>query len=489
MGLTTPLPLIAVIIPVVGAALIGLVIKGDKARNAMAFLTSALTFSLVAYIATMAWSGQILEFRVFTFVRGHDFFFRVDGFSMLFAVTSSFLWNLATVYSMGYMAHEHNRRNYFTYFILSMSPTMGLAFSGNMVTMYLFLEFLAFATYPLVIHPRTREALDAGTKYIIYCLSGGALFLFATILLAALVPSLDFAKGGVLAPAVDRYQVLISIAFFGAVMGSATKAAVIPLHSWLPSAMVAPTPVSALLHAVAVVKAGLFGVLRVMFSVYGPDVLRELDLGYYLSFVMIFSILVASVLALKQTVLKRRLAYSTISQLGFITLGASLLSPAGVMGGLLHIMNHALMKITLFFCAGAIITLTGRDRIAQLHGAAKRLPLTMAAFAIGGLGLVGILPICGYITKYYILTGCFQAERPAVALVMLASSLLNSMYYLPIVMTAFFKKGEFERPEGLEAPPSMLVPTLILAAMCLAVGLFAHRITIPIVEKAIQAIM
>lgn len=487
--MTTPQPLIAVLIPIVGAALLGTLIKSDKVRNAVSFLISLCTFGVVVSMAPLVWGGEVLEFRVFTLIQGHDLYFRVDGLSMLFGLTSSFLWNLATVYSMGYMAHEHNRRTFFTYFMLSMSPTMGLAFSGNMVTLYLCLEFLAFATYPLVIHPRTKEALEAGTKYIIYCLSGGALFLMATILLAAIVPSLDFTRGGVLAPVVERYGLFISVVFFVAVAGSATKGALIPLHSWLPSAMVAPTPVSALLHAVAVVKAGVFGVLRIMYSIYGVEVLRELNLAYYLSFIVIFSILAGSVLALKQTVLKRRLAYSTISQLGFITLGASLMSPAGIMGGLIHIMNHALMKITLFFCAGTIITLTRRDRIAQLHGAARRLPVTMLAFAIGGLGLVGILPICGYITKYFVLTGSLQADRPAVAFVMLASSILNAMYYLPIIMTAFFKKGDFEKPNGLEAPPSMLFPIVILACMCVAAGLFAHRITIPIVEKAIQAIM
>ncbi|MCJ7805970.1 MAG: monovalent cation/H+ antiporter subunit D family protein, partial [Clostridia bacterium] len=260
------------------------------------------------------------------------------------------------------------------------------------------------------------------------------------------------------------------------------------LHSWLPGAMVAPTPVSALLHAVAIVKAGVFGISRVFFSIYGRELIAELNVTNTLAIFICFTIIVGSFMAIKQTVLKLRLAYSTIGQLGYITLGILLLNPAGVTGGLIHIINHAVLKITLFFCAGMIITVTGKRNLNELNGIGRQMPLTMLAFAVGALGLMGVVPICGYISKYYLLTGSLQAGMPVFAYVILGSSLLNAIYYLPIIANAFFKEGDFVKQAGPEAPLTMLIPTLVLVLISIVFGLFANYTTIPFIEAVVKTI-
>jgi multicomponent Na+:H+ antiporter subunit D len=243
-----------------------------------------------------------------------------------------------------------------------------------------------------------------------------------------------------------------------------------PLHAWLPSAMAAPTPVSALLHAVAVVKSGVFGILRSMYSIFGIAALIGLQMGFFVAALVSVTILTASIIAMQQDVLKRRLAFSTISQLGYITLGAGLFSAIGLTGGLLHIINHALLKITLFFCAGAIITVTGKKKISEMNGLGKQMPLTMIAFTIAAIGMIGIPPVNGFISKWYLIQGSLESGAWVIILVLIGSALLNAAYFLPIVINAFFKEGDFSRAEGPEAPLSMLIPILILVAGCLVIG-------------------
>lgn len=486
------LPLLVVIIPIIGALIIGYSDERDaRLRNTVALLTSLATFAVVASMVPLVTGGQILELQLLRLMETLELIFRVDSFGIVFGFISSLLWIFTVIYSFGYMAREHDQKRYFTFFILSLSATMGVAFTGNLFSLYIFYEYLTLCTYPLVIHEGTPEAIRAGTKYIIYGFAGGALVLFSFIVLRltlyqGIAESLNFTAGGVFHNVTDEYRLFLTVIFFICVAGFSTKAAIMPLHSWLPSAMVAPTPVSALLHAVAVVKAGVFGVLRVMYSVYGVELMQELGVTDILAWVICFTILAASTIALKQNVLKLRLAYSTISQLAYITLGAIMLTPCGLTGGVIHIINHALMKITLFFCAGTIITITGKTRIDELNGVGRRLPLVMIAFAIGGLGLIGILPINGYISKFFLLEGSLEAGKPVFAAVILISALLNSMYYLPIIVNAFFKKGSFENPRGLEAPLTMLVPTVILAVLCVVVGIYAHRTTIPLIAQVVN---
>lgn len=484
---TSYLPLWAVILPILGAIAINRIPEEQvRVRNLTALATVTATFAVVLSMLPIIMGGALIELTLVRFVAGLDLFFRVDALGIIFGITSSFLWIFAIIYSTGYMSRQAGQRRYFTFFVISMSATMGVAFSGNLFTMYIFFEYLTLCTYPLVIHSQSEEATRSGIKYIAYCFGGGGLILFALVILQGLVQNVSFVPGGVLGPTLGEPRFLLIVIFFMAILGFGTKGAIMPLHSWLPAAMVAPAPVSALLHAVAVVKSGIFGMTRVLYFIYGPDMLTQLNVMNYLALIVCFTIITASVLALRQNVLKMRLAYSTIGQLGYISLGALMLTPAGLLGGVIHIINHALLKIVLFFCAGTIIRVTGKTKIDEIYGIGRRMPITMIAFAVAGLGLIGVLPINGYISKYYLLTGALQADRIIFIVVLLTSAILNAMYYLPIVVNAFFREGEFDKPRGLEAPLTMLAPIVILAILCVGLGLFAHKTTIPLVEYVVN---
>ncbi|NLA05934.1 MAG: monovalent cation/H+ antiporter subunit D family protein, partial [Firmicutes bacterium] len=324
-------------------------------------------------------------------------------------------------------------------------------------------------------------AQSAGVRYIIYSFTGAAFVLAALVMTYSLTGTLDFTAGGIVQPAAGQagqWQ-LIFICF---IIGFGVKAAIMPPHGWLPAAMVAPTPVSALLHAVAVVKSGVFSVLRVMYSVYGSEALSILNLSLFIIVLVSITILAASIIALKQDVLKRRLAYSTISQLSYIILGAGLLTTLGLSGGLLHLLNHALLKITLFFCAGAIITVTGKEKISELAGVGKRMPLTMLAFTVCSVGMIGLPPTNGLISKLFLMAGSMEVGQPAVIVVLITSALLNAAYFVPIIVIAFFKKGNFQRVRGAEAPLSMLGPIVLLALLCLVVGIKLD-LTVPFIQS------
>ena len=487
MNLAFVQPVIAVIVPIIGAIIIRL-LDEDKAhtRHIVALTSIGIVFVAVVSMLPAVMSGKVIELEWIRFLEGLGIFFKVDMLGMVFGLVSSTLWVFATVYSIGYMAHEHGQRNYFVFFVLSCSAAMGVAFSGNLFTLYIFYEYLAICTYPLVVHEQSPETVKAGIKYIGYSFAGGALVLLSIFMIYDLVGTLEFTPGGILGAAAVESAMQVKVIFVLLITGFGTKAAIMPLHSWLPGAMVAPTPVSALLHAVAIVKAGVFGISRVFFSLFGRELVIDLNVVHILAVIVSFTIIVGSLMAIKQNVLKLRLAYSTIGQLGYITLGVLLLSPLGITGGLIHIINHAILKIALFFCAGMIITVTGRKNLDQLHGVGKQMPLTMLAFSIGALGLMGVMPICGYTSKYFILSGAIQAGHPVYAYVILGSTLLNAIYYLPIIVNAFFKEGEFEKKPGSEAPLTMLVPTLILAAAGILFGLFSNYTTIPFIEAVIN---
>ncbi len=489
MNLGFPQPIIAVLVPIIGAIIIR-IFDEDKARerHITALVSVIVVFLAVVSMLPTVLAEQVIEIRMVEFFDGLGIYFKVDALGMVFGLVSSSLWIFATIYSIGYMAHEHEQRNYFVFFVLSCSAAMGVAFAGNLFTLYIFYEYLAICTYPLVVHAGTAESVKAGIKYIGYSFGGGALVLLSMFMIHDLVGTLEFMPGGILGDANEESMLLVKIIFVLLIAGFGTKAAIMPFHSWLPGAMVAPTPVSALLHAVAIVKAGVFGISRVFFSIFGRDLLIDLNVTSILAVVVCFTIIVGSFMAIKQTVLKLRLAYSTIGQLGYITLGILLLSPTGVLGGLIHIINHAVLKITLFFCAGMLITVTGKKNLKDLHGVGKQMPLTMLAFSIGALGLMGVMPIAGYTSKYYLLTGSIDAGMPVLGYVLLGSTLLNAIYYLPIIVNAYFKDGAFEKKPGFEAPPAMLVPTLTLAVLGILFGLFSNYTTIPFIEAVLKTI-
>lgn len=483
MEIVTGLPLYAVVIPVVGALMLIFVSeKADSIRNPLALVTSLLTAMVVVSIVKLVIEGNFVSFTLVKILPGLEFSFRVDPLGALFGGAASVLWVFSVLYSIGYMAHEHNRNRYFIFYLLSLGVTMGIAFAANLFTLYLFYELLTLATYPLVIHEGNEEAQKAGIRYIIYSFAGAGLVLFSLLITYGMVGTLAFTPGGIMGEMAVMMPQVLRIIFVTYLLGFGVKAAIMPLHSWLPAAMAAPTPVSALLHAVAVVKSGVFGILRVMYSIFGTESMMELDLGIIAAVLVSFTILLASIIAMRQDVLKRRLAYSTISQLGYITLGAALLTPVGLTGALLHIINHALLKITLFFCAGAIITVTGKKKISELNGLGRRMPLTMLAFTIGSIGMIGILPVNGFISKWYLLEGSLERGMPIFLIILITSALLNAAYFLPIVTAAFFKKGDFEPVRGPEAPLTMLIPIVTLAVTCVVVGIDLE-LTVPLAKN------
>ena len=414
--------------------------------------------------------GGVLYCSIFNMLPNVDLAFKVDAFGLLFAITSASLWILVSSYSIGYMRslHEHAQTRYYFCFAFAILGAEGVAMSANLFTMFIFYEILTVSTYPLVAHDQTEEALFAGRKYLAYLITSGVFFLAAVLLTYAFVGTTNFENGGILTAEAASAPAL-TVLFFFFLLGF-LKAAWMPFHSWLPTAMAAPTPVSALLHAVAVVKAGVFGIVRIVCYIYGVDLMGELGLGLILAVIAGFTMLTASLFAIAQDNLKRRLAYSTISQLSYILFGASLLTPMGITGAMLHIPFHGFMKITLFLCAGSIMVASGKKNISEMAGLGRIMPFTFFAFTIGALGMCGAPPACGFVSKWYLCLGTLEADKLVLLTVILVSSLLDVIYFFPIIYTAFFKKpkgldvdlSEW-KPKIKESPLFMVVPLTLTA--------------------------
>ena len=433
-------------------------------------------FALVASMIPEVLAGRTPECVLFRILPGIELAFRVDAFGLLFASGASLLWILTSFYSIGYMRSlkEHAQTRYFSCFALALSATMGVAFSANLFTLFLFYEALTLVTYPLVGHKETAEAKAGARKYVIYLLGAAKVFLLAAIILTYNVAgTLEFRKGGILSAAQVTEQPWLLLMIFALFLFGFAKNALMPLHSWLPAAMVAPTPVSALLHAVAVVKTGVFSTLRVFLFVFGLGAMRELGADQLALVAASVTILVGSLLALGQDNLKARLAFSTVSQLSYIILGAALLNSSGVLGGIAHITNHAVSKITLFFCAGSIYVSTHKTEISQMSGLAKRMPWTMAAFALSSLSMVGIPLTSGFVSKWYLALGAVDRRSLILLGVLLVSSLLSAAYLGQILYKAYFELEE-EPPahEEVREVPWIVVPLTISAAASLLLGLY-----------------
>ena len=459
-------PLLAVLVSLLAIPFIAYS-RSPNVREGWTFLAAIVKFGIVAAMLPAVLNGMEISCALVEVLPGLSIAFRVDAFGMLFALVASFLWIITSVYSIGYMRglDEHAQTRYFCFFAISLSAAVGVAFSANLLTMYLFYEMLSLATYPLVTHHQDEEARTSGRKYLLYTVGASiGLVLPAMLMTYHLTGSLDFSPQGILAGTASRGTVALLLFMF--VFGFA-KAAIMPFHSWLPAAMVAPTPVSALLHAVAVVKVGVFSIVRVITAIFGTDLLQTLDLSTPLLLVASTTILVGSFIALSQDNLKRMLAFSTIAQLSYIVLGAALLSPKGVTGGMVHIAMHAFGKITLFFCAGAIFVATGRKNISEMTGIGRRMPVTMTAFFIGALSIIGMPPCGGFLSKWYLVLGALEADKIAILVVLLFSSLLNAGYFMPVVYRAFFCPPEEALFEARvqEAPLCCVVPLVITAVI------------------------
>ena len=467
-------PLLAFVVPLI--AVIGIGWAGEKRRNlreTFTFFAAVTQASVVLSMLPVILSGAIIEFHIWQIFTNVPLLLRVDGPGLLFACVASLLWIATSAYAIGYMRglHEHAQTRFYSYFAISLSATMGVAFSANLLTIYFFYEMLSVSTFPLVTHMQDKDARTGGRTYL-----GYLLFTSLCLLLPALSwcyvwldegnVTMDFladtSKVGMFSQTTQI--ILLCLFTFGF-----AKAGLMPLHSWLPGAMVAPTPVSALLHAVAVVKVGVFCVYRVYTDIFGFDVLNSLDGEDWLIGIACATILISSLIALSQDNLKRRLAFSTVGQLGYIVLGATLATEQGAGGAVLHIAMHACGKITLFFCAGAIFVATGKKYVSQLRGLGRKMPITMGAFMIGSLSVIGLPPLGGFISKWYLALGALDRGVTWVVVVLLISSLLNVFYLLPVAITAFFRNSEDNEDikSGIkEAPMACVIPLAITAVGC-----------------------
>ena len=480
------IPLFAVLAPALGALLISC--TGERRANLREFWSVAAGVVMFALVATMipaVLAGRTPGCVLFRILPGVELAFRVDAFGLLFASGASLLWILTSFYSIGYMRSlkEHAQTRYFSCFALALCATVGVAFSANLFTLFLFYEGLTLVTYPLVGHKETAEAKAGARKYVIYLLGAAKVFLLAAIILTYNVAgTLEFADGGIMPAAkIAQHPTLLFMIFALFLFGFA-KNALMPLHSWLPAAMVAPTPVSALLHAVAVVKTGVFCTLRVFLFVFGADAMLELGADQLALGAASVTILVGSLLALGQDNLKARLAFSTVSQLSYIILGAALLNSSGVLGGITHITSHAVAKITLFLCAGSIYVSTHKTEISQMSGLAKRMPWTMAAFALASLSVVGIPLTGGFVSKWNLALGAVEGHSLALLAVLLVGSFLSAAYLGSIVYKVYFEKESPTNTEVREVP-WMVVPLAISAAASLILGLYPG----PVLELAGKA--
>ncbi|WP_142848022.1 proton-conducting transporter membrane subunit [Telmatospirillum sp. J64-1] len=448
-------------------------------RTTLNMAGAVLKLVMIGAMLWGVWRGMRFEVA-FEIVPGVNFVLHTDALSMLFISLSGVLWFLTTIYAIGYFRNSPNRSRFFGFFSICVSATTGIAMSGNLFTLFLFYEMLTFSTYPLVVHRGSEAALRAGRIYLAYTLTGGAVVLAGLAWLTVLAGPVDFVeRGGALSHVGPGNEAALVAIFALLIGGFGVKAALVPLHGWLPIAMVAPAPVSALLHAVAVVKAGAFGILRVIYDIYGIDKAAELGVLQPLAVLAAATILWGSLRALAQMDLKRRLAFSTVSQLSYIVLGASLLGPAATIGALVHVIHQGVMKVTMFFCAGNLAETLGIHRIDEMKGVGRRMPLTMGAFTLAALGMMAAPPMAGFITKWYLGLGALEAGQGWALGVLLISSLLNAAYFLPILRTAWFDKPEEgvwqeHLPRGRwETSRALLFPPLVTAGLALLFGLFA----------------
>ncbi len=488
MAVTDIRPFLALLVGFIASFLI-LVIGNKVNKNTREGITFAAALSKLLIVLSMlpfVYQGGKYVFESAELIPGISLALMADPLSLFFSILSSILWIATSMFSIGYMRglNEHKQTRYYSAFAACIGATIGIANSANLFTLFIFYEILTIATYPLVIHDESEEALAAGRKYLGYTLTGGIFILFSLVLTYDIAGTLSFANTGFLTTEMASPAIL-KLLFTTFIIGFGVKAAIMPLHSWLPTAMIAPTPVSALLHCVAVVKSGTFGILRVVSNVFGLDLLGQLNLGVPLATVAAITIILSMIIALTKKHLKARLAYSTINELSYIVLGAGLLTEYGLTGSIVHIFNHGFMKIGMFFFAGAIFVSTGKEYVDELDGIGKRMPITTLVFSIGAIALAGTPPLAGFISKWYLIWGAIQSVHPIFAIVFLISALLNIAVFWPIIYRAFFKEPEVK--EKAEVSKWILVPMVFVSIGTILLGLFPKLPFAPL-EIAFQAV-
>jgi multicomponent Na+:H+ antiporter subunit D len=477
--------LISLALPLLAIGLIFLCGKFPNVREACTIFVSIALFVVTCCLAALVFDGQRPELVIGEMVPGFKIRFSVEPLGMMFALVASGLWVLTTIYAIGYMRghDEKNQTRFFACFAAAIFAALGAAYAANLFTLFVAYEVMTISTYPLVTHHGNEEAKRGGRVYLGILISTSiAFFMFAIVWTWQLTGTLEFKPGGILLAPFESGKIsplglaaLLALFTFG--IG---KAAIMPFHRWLPAAMVAPTPVSALLHAVAVVKVGVFSVLKIVVYIFGIDLIRDTNLtgsfqdvgiSDWLCYLAAASILIASLVAMTKDNLKARLAYSTISQLAYITLGAMLASPSSVVGGGMHIVMHAVGKITLFFCAGAIYVAAHKKNISDMRGLGRAMPLTFGAFLLASLSIIGLPPSGGSWSKFYLALGCVESGHAWLMGALMISSLLNIAYLIPIPLRAFMvPKGE--KPKSWQEAPMMCVVPLCVTALGSVVLMF-----------------
>ena len=465
--------LVPVLLPIVGGLLMIISpIRDDGKRAVYTEIVAVVTSCLVWYALFAADRSAAY---VYSFTSDFSIVFRIDGMASLFAGMISVMWPLVLLYAYEYMEHEQRKNVFFAFYIMTYGVTLGVAFSANIITMYVFFEMLTLVTIPLVTHLGDRESMYAGRKYAAYTIGGASLGFMAVVLTTVYGNGGTFAYGGILSGSYDVH--MMRIAFLFGFFGFGAKAAVFPLFDWLPTAGVAPTPVTALLHAVAVVNSGVFAVTRLTWFVFGIDLLKGTGIQNFCILIAAFSLLFGAVMALRERHFKRRLAYSTMSNLSYMLLGIMIMSPAGLIGGLAHMLFHGIIKMSLFLCAGAFMHRTGNSYIYEINGVGRRMPVTFACYTIGALSLTGIPLFCGFISKWQLLTAAVSGDTVFSiigACALIASAFLCAMYTLTVSVRAFFPSvGDDRYGEGStvkEAGVLMLIPIIFFSIVNIGFG-------------------
>lgn len=473
---------VLILSPIIFPLLAGLSLRytDDKYRNKILISSSIFNLLLTLLCVFIAPEERL---TLFSFNEIINFYLKPDILGRIFAVLVSTLWVFTTFYSIEYMSHDKKLKSFYMFFMMTQGVTLSIAFSGNLITLYLFYEILTLVTFPLVIQTGSDRALEIGKKYLIYSFIGATFVLFGLILLYSQLGTLDFKPGGIVENIENidsNYYLMVYLLLF---LGLGVKAALVPFHSWLPAAMVAPTPVSALLHAVAVVKSGIFSLMRMTYYILGWEVIEQIGGNKYTLILVLISILMGSFLAMSQQNLKKRLAYSTISQLGYIMLGLVVFDKNSFTGGILHMVFHATIKITLFFCIGAIMHYEHKTELDEIQGIGKKMPITMTCFTISSICLIGIPPMNGFVSKWYLALGGLSTGNFIVPIMLLLSALLTAGYLIPIISTAFFRGAPSSEIETKEPGNFMLIPIVILTAINVIVGIMPNML-INIIDKA-----
>lgn len=473
------LVLIPILIPIIGG--LGLLLLNFKERmHRQIYVASIIIVNAIIAISLMFVALNKGAFTLIHITDKINLTLRVDGMSIVFGMIVSVLWVVATFYSFEYMKHEGKENKFFSFFTISFGVVLGVAFSSNLITMYFFYELLTMATLPLVMHCMDKRASSAGKKYVAYSISGASFGFIAIMLLMNYGTSLDFVFGGILDPAlVSGMEHLLFVAFILAFFGFGVKAAIFPFFDWLPSAGVAPTPVSALLHAVAVVNAGIFAIIRVTYYNFGADFLRGSWAQYVVMGATIVTILFGSSMALRTKHFKRRMAYSTISNLSYMLFGITTMTSEGLVGGLAHMLFHSVLKITLFFVVGAVIYKTGKEHVEDLYGIGRHMPITFVCFTICSLGLIGIPPLMGFTSKFYLGTAAANSGNPLAyvgAGALIISALLTALYLFDVIIKAYWPRKDVDvvtlNKDVRDPNKLMTIPLIGLTATSLIIGVY-----------------